>query len=160
MATRKTTFEVVKLAEIAPLLKDAEILGNGKAAEHEMAPARILSITYDRSLAATREMLFSSVGFQVFSASTLDQAINLCRRKKFELIVIGHSIPLESRRLLVRELRRRCATPLLALHRPGETPVAGVDHVFDSTQSPARLLADVVGILRPESGTPAGNGDD
>lgn len=160
MATRKITFEVVKLAEIAPLLRDAEILGKGETAEREMAPARILSVTYDMSLATTREMLFSSAGFQVYSASTLDQAIDLCRHKKFELIVIGHSIPLESRRLLIRELRRRCATPLLALLRPGETPVDGVDHVFDSTHSPARLLAVVVAILRPESGTPGSNSDD
>ncbi|HXA83480.1 MAG TPA: hypothetical protein VNZ47_00290 [Candidatus Dormibacteraeota bacterium] len=160
MATRKTTFEVVKLAEIAPLLRDAEILGNAEEADRATAPARILSITYDRSLAATREMLFTSLGFQVSSASTLDQAINLCRHQKFELIVIGHCIPLASRRLLIRELRRRCATPLLAFHRPGETPVAGVDHVFDSTQSPARLLSVVVGILRPESGPPSSNSDD
>ena len=160
MATRKTTFEVVKLAEIAPLLRDAEVLGNTEEVDRETAPARILSVTYDMSLATTREMLFSSAGFQVDSASTLDQAIDLCRHKKFELIVIGHSIPLESRRLLIRELRRRCATPLLALLRPGETPVDGVDHVFDSTHSPARLLAQVVGILRPESGMPGSNSDD
>lgn len=94
MATRKTTFEVVKLAEIAPLLKDAEILGNSKESDRETAPARILSITYDRSLAATREMLFASVGFQVYSAPTIDQAIKLCADKKFELIVIGHSMPM------------------------------------------------------------------
>ena len=160
MATRKTTFEVVKLAEIAPLLKDAEILGSSKELERETAPARILSITYDRSLAATREMLFTSVGFQVYSASTIDQAIKLCADKKFQLIVIGHSTSMERRRLLVRELRRRCATPMLALQRPGETPVTGVDHVFDSTQSPARLLAEVIGILRPKSGTRVSNSDD
>lgn len=160
MVTRKTTFEVVKLAEIAPLLRDAEILGNSEESDRETAPAKILSISYDGSLAATREMLFTSVGFQVYSASTIDQAIKLCADKKFELIVIGHSMPMESRRLLIRELRRRCATPLLALQRPGETPVTGVDHVFDSTQSPARLLAEVVAIFRPESGTRVSNSDD
>jgi DNA-binding response OmpR family regulator len=160
MATRKTTFEVVKLAEIAPLLKDAEILGSAEEADRETAPARILSITYDQSLAATREMLFTSVGFQVYSASTIDQAIKLCADKKFDLIVIGHCMPMENRRLLVRELRRRCATPLLALQRPGETLVIGVDHVFDSSQSPARLLAEVIGILRPETDTRVSSSDD
>jgi DNA-binding response OmpR family regulator len=160
MAIRKTTFEVVKLAQIAPLLRDAEIFGNSEVADRDTSAARILSITFDRSLATTREMLFASVGFQVSSASTIDQAIKLCADKRFELIVIGHSMPMESRRLLVRELRRRCAAPLLALQRPGETPVTGVDRVFDSTQSPARLLAEVIGILRPESDTRASNGDD
>lgn len=160
MATRKTTFEVVKLADIAPLLTRAEVLGDFEEVDRETPSARILSISYDRSLAATRELLFTSVGFQVYSAPTIDQAIKLCADKKFDLIVVGHSMPMESRRLLIRELRRRCATPLLALLRPGETPVTGVDYVFDSTQSPARLLAEVIGILRPESNRRVSYGND
>lgn len=147
MATRKTTFPVVKLAQIAPLLKDAEVLGNAD----ELEP-RILSVTYDASLAATRELLFTHVGFQVSSASTINQAIQLCADKKFDLIVIGHSIPLEQRRFLIRELRLRCDTPLLALKRPDEPVVTGVDHVVDSTQSPALLLEAVVSILKPSAG--------
>ena len=161
MATRKTTFEVVKLAEIAPLLRNAEVLGNAEKTDRQADSPKILSITHDRSLAATREMLFTGVGFHVDSAFTIDQAIRLCANKKFELIVIGHSIAMESRQSLIRELRRSCATtPLLALQRPGETPVTGVDYVFDSTQSPARLLAEVIGILRPESETRVSNSDD
>jgi DNA-binding response OmpR family regulator len=160
MATRKTTFEVVKLDEIAPLLRDAEILGDPEEADRKTAPSRILSITSDPSLAVTREMLFTGVGFQVSSASTINQAIQLCAAEEFALVVICHSMPMESRRLLIRELRRRCATPLLALQHPGETPVTGVDHIFDSTQSPARLLAKVTGILRPESNRRVSNSDD
>jgi len=159
MATRKTTFEVVRLADIEPLLKSAKASVD-PASDRNTSSARILSISYDPNLAATREMLFTSVGFQVSSVTAIDEAIQLCSREQFGLIVIGHSIPLESRRLLVRELRRRCATPLLALHRPGEPAVTGVDYAFDSTQSPARLLAEVIGILRPESHTGVSNGDD
>lgn len=101
----------------------------------------------DSSLAVTRAMLFTSAGFQVSSASTIDQAIQLCGNKKFDLVVIGHSIPLEQRRFLVRELRLRCETPLLGLKRPGEPLVQGVDYVFDSTLNPDRLLETVVSIL-------------
>jgi hypothetical protein len=152
MVTRKTTFEIVKLAEIAPLLKDAEILGDSEESGRETAPARILSVTYDRTLALSREMLFASVGFQVSSASTINQALQLCTNENFDLIVIGHSIPLEQRRFLVRELRLRCDTPLLALHCPGQSPVTGVDHVFDSTESPALLLETVINIVTPQAG--------
>src|SRR6266481_5064873 len=120
MATRKRKFEVVKLAEIAPLLKDAEVLGNAEA-EPRRGPARILSVASDPSLAATREMLFISVGFQVSSASTINQALQLCANKNFDLIVIGHSMPLEQRKFLVKELRLRCGTPLLVLQCPGES---------------------------------------
>jgi DNA-binding NtrC family response regulator len=159
MATRKTTFEVVKLAEIAPLLKDAEVLGEAAGLETARQPAKILSVSHDQSLAATREMLFTSAGFQVSSALSVDQAIQLCADRKFELIVIGHSIPIESRRLLIEELRARCTTPLLALQRPGEDRVTDVDYAFDSTQSPGQLLKTVVNILRPPGRTGYGTSD-
>ena len=164
MATRKTTFEVVKLAEIAPLLSNAEVLGK---AARKTAPPKILSITYDRSLAATdrslaatREMLFTSAGFHVSSASTVEQAAQLCAAESFDLIVIGHSIPIAQRQLLLKEVRRRCSTPVLALYRRNELPLTGADYVFDSTQSPDRLLAEVIGILRPENETRATDSDD
>lgn len=160
MATRKTTFEVVKLAQIAPLLKDAEILGNAEEAETKGTGARILSVTYDPSLAATREMLFASVGFHVSSSSSINQALELCAHKEFDLIVIGHSMPVEQTRFLVKELRLRCDTPLLVLQRPGESLVTGVDYIFDSTESPALLLEAVVNILTPRSGIAVGKSDD
>jgi DNA-binding NtrC family response regulator len=148
MVTRKTTFEVVKLADIAPLLRDAEILGSGE----EAAPARILSVTYDMSLATTREMLFASAGFQVSSVLTVGQAIQLCATESFELVVVGHSIPLAHKQWLLKELRGRCAAPVLAVTRPGESQLAGADYVFDSTESPALLLETVVNILKPKTG--------
>jgi DNA-binding NtrC family response regulator len=151
MAIRKSTFEVVKLAQIAPLLKDAEVIGNVEDAGTKKTSARILSVTYDRSLAATREMLFTSVGYQVSSTSSIDQALELCANKEFDLIVIGHSMPLEQTRFLVKELRLRCDTPLLVLQRPGESLATGVDYIFDSTESPALLLESVVNILSPNT---------
>jgi len=160
MATRKTTFEVVKLAQIAPLLKDAEVLGNAEEAETRPKPARILSVTHDPSLAATREMLFTSVGFQVSSTSNINQALELCTENEFDLIVIGHSMPMEQTKFLVKGLRLRCGTPLLVLQRPGESLVTGVDYIFDSTESPALLLEAVVNTLIPHTGVRHGkNGD-
>lgn len=154
MATRKTTFEVVKLTVIAPLLRDAEILGNAEEEELQARsqPARILSVTYDMSLATTREMLFASAGFQVSSVLTVGQAIQLCAAESFGLVVVGHSIPLAHREWLLKELRARCAAPVLAVTRPGESQLTGADYVFDSTESPALLRETVVGILRPKTG--------
>ena len=153
MATRKTTFEVVKLAEIAPLLRDVAVLGNAEEKELQARsqPARILSVTYDMSLAITREMLFASAGFQVSSVLTVGQAIQLCAAESFELVVIGHSIPLAHKRWLLKELRGRCAAPVLAITRTGESLLTGADYVFDSTESPELLLETVVNILRPKT---------
>lgn len=149
MATRKTTFAVVKLEEIAPLLKDAEIIGIAEEPKTKRTPARILCVTNDPSLAATRKMLFTSVGFQVSSTSSIHEALELCAHKDFDLIVIGHSMLAEQTRLLVKELRLRCDTPLLVLQRPGESLVTDVDYIFDSMESPALLLETVMNILGP-----------
>jgi DNA-binding NtrC family response regulator len=159
MATRKTTFEVVKLAQIAPLLHDAKVLGEAEEAVPQKTPARILSVTYDPSLAATREMLFTSVGFQVSSTSNINQALELCANNEFDLVVIGHSMPMEQTRLLVKGLRLRCGTPLLVLQRPGEPLVTAVDYIFDSTESPALLLDAVVNILKPRRKAAVGKSD-
>jgi DNA-binding NtrC family response regulator len=147
MSTRKTTFEVVPLSAIAPLLGETQEAGVHSA----LQPARILSVTYDRSLGTTREMLFASAGFQVSSAWTLDQAIRLCAAAHFDLIVIGHSIPIQERELLLQELRSRCSAPALALYRLGEPPLTNANYLFDSAESPARLLEAVVNILKPKT---------
>ena len=153
MATRKTTFEVVPLADIAPLLKDAEVLGAVEETGPEAAsrPAKILSVTYDLSLATTREMLFSGAGFQVTSVLTVGQAIQRCAVEEFALVVVGHSIPLDQRKWLLKEVRGRSSTPVLALRRAGEPPLTDADYTFDSTESPALLLEAVVNILRPKT---------
>jgi len=150
---RKTTFEVVPLADIAPLLKDAKRLGNIEKTGPGTAPhpAKILSVSYDTSLAATREMLLASAGFRVSSVLTVDRAIELCAAEEFALVVIGHSIPSHQRLWLLKELRRRCATPVLAFRRPGEAPFIGADYTFDSLESPARLLEMVIDILKPKT---------
>ena len=148
MATRKTTFEVVPLTAIAPLLEDAEVLGNVE--ETAPRPAKILSVANDMSLASTREMLLTSVGFQVSSALTVGQAIQLCATEEFALVVIGHSIPRDHRQWLLKELRSRCTTPILAFLRPGEAPLTEADYTFDSTESPALLVEMVINILKPK----------
>src|SRR5438105_15411574 len=116
MQGRKSKFEVVPLAEIAPLI--------GRAAENEKTklprPQKILSIAYDASLATTRYLLFSRAGFQVSSALTMEDAILHCKSGGFNLVVIGHSIPSKDKKSLLEEIRKRCAAPVLALHRRAE----------------------------------------
>ena len=159
MATRKTTFEVVPLADIASLLKDAEVLG-AEETDLETAPqrAKILSVANDTSLAMTREMLLSGAGFQVSSALTVGQAIQHCTAEEFALVIIGHSIPRDQRQWLLKELRSHCTTPILAVRRPGEVPLIEADYTFDSTESPALLVEMVMNILKPKTNPGRNNG--
>jgi DNA-binding response OmpR family regulator len=142
MSNRKTHFEVIKQTEIAFLLQ-AEV-----APLLEDSPPRILSLTYDPSLARTRELLFTGAGFQVSTYRDVAKAIAACKNDSFDLVVVGHSISLEERESLVKEVRTHCGTPVLALVRHGEARLLQADHFFDSSESPALLLETVIKILR------------
>ena len=137
MNMRKSHFEVVRQADIVSLIESSRRF-------------RILSLTYDPSLARTREMLFSGAGFEVSTFSDVEKAIEDCQSNSYDLVVLGHSIPLTERTSLVKAVHSRCATPVLAMLRQGEAPVPQADYFFDSTENPARLLAMVQDILSPK----------
>ena len=130
---RKTNFEIVPIPDLAP----------------DRCPCRhrVLSLSYDESLARTRDMLLSAAGVDVATYTDLQRALHACRAEDFDLIVIGHSIPTHERRKLLEEVRRSCAAPVLALQRHGDTPLLGADYVFDASQSPAQLLETVMHVL-------------
>jgi DNA-binding response OmpR family regulator len=133
MTRRKPHFEVVRRVDIPVLERNHR--------------ARILSISHDRSLSHTRELLFKQAGFNVVSFFDVDTAIAYCRDHSFDLVVIGHSIPLAERLSLVKALRATCATPILSLTRPGDALLAEADYLFDPSEPPAQLLATVKLIL-------------
>jgi DNA-binding NtrC family response regulator len=142
---KKTRFEVVPLASVVTLLGQVQQAGTPAKS------GKILSVTFDRMLGATREMLFTQAGFQVKTVSDIGHAIQLCAAEPFDLIVIGHSIPIQQRELLLKEVRRQCGTPTLALCRHGEPPLTNADHVFDAMASPGLLLETAVEILKSRS---------
>ena len=139
MNERRTHFEVIKQADIPPQLQDSY-------------HGRILSVTNDPSLAVTREMLLTAAGFEVSTFLDVAKAIDACKDKdqSFDLVVLGHSIPLAERRAMAKEVRSRCAAPVLALVRSGEARLPEADYFFDSLENPALLLETVIRILRPE----------
>ena len=146
---KKTRFQVVPLASIATLLSQAQEAGTKESGTRPVAKSgKILSVTFDRMLGATREMLFTQAGFQVTTVYGIGHAIQLCTAEPFDLIVIGHSIPIQQRELLLKEVRRQCGTPTLALCRHGEPPLSDADHVFDSMESPGLLLETALEILK------------
>jgi hypothetical protein len=61
---------------------------------------------------------------------------------------VGHSIPVAQRKAFVKEVRRLCEAPVLAILRPGESPFGDADYSFDSPDDPALLLEVVRKILR------------
>jgi DNA-binding response OmpR family regulator len=111
---------------------------------------RILSISYDQALLHTRAMMLSGEGFEVESAVGFSAAIHACEKGKFDLMIMGHSIPTEDKAAIIKQLRAVCATPILALRRPNEPPLKAAEYNLDSGD-PHRFLSYVKEITNQET---------
>jgi DNA-binding response OmpR family regulator len=114
---------------------------------------RILSVSYDSTLLRTRQMVLESRGYEVVSAHGFTDAVEKCKSGKYDLLIIGHSIPHNDKRAIIRELNAHCPAPVLALMRATE------GHLAEATASvepnPEQVLAAVESLLSPAKGAPA-----
>lgn len=87
--------------------------------------AHIFSISYDPILLQTRELLLQQMGHTVTSAEGFAEARRYCSLvdRSFDLVVLGHSIPHEDKRAIIRECLKNCSCAVLALLRTNEPPV-------------------------------------
>ena len=109
--------------------------------------AHVLSISYDVDLLRTRELLLRRMGHSVTSADGFAQASRVCERHngKFDLIVLGHSIPPEDKREIIAFLKTH-SCPVLALLRPNEEPAEDAARSVEA-DDPGALLAAVEELL-------------
>jgi DNA-binding response OmpR family regulator len=106
---------------------------------------RILSVSYDASLLATRRMLLEQRGLHVTSALGFTQSIAHCKNPDFDLFILGHSIPVSDKLELIKTFRQNCAAPILSLERHGEEKIRCDFHA--SPDEPEHFLATVEKIL-------------
>lgn len=108
-------------------------------------PRRILSVSYDPNLLATRRMLLEQKGYTVTSALGFTQAMAHCKSAGFDLFVLGHSIPTADKQELIRTFRENCAAPILSLGRIGEDAVESDFHVYpDDPEELLRTISRIV----------------
>lgn len=108
----------------------------------------ILSISYDEALLNTRQWMLESLGHQVTSALGFTAALDLCRQGNFDFVIIGHSIPPADKKALIREIRRNCDAPILALLKYAEPPLEEVEYTMDFSH-PEHFLDFVREVLEP-----------
>ena len=95
--------------------------------------SQILSVSYDESLLKTRELLLKQhTKHGVTSALGFIEAVARCEQEKFNLLILGHSIPPDDKQELIKAFRKSSAGRILALHRLGET-TQGADATVDPT---------------------------
>ncbi len=109
--------------------------------------ANILSVSYLASLLETREQLLKSAGHAVTSAGDIATALRACKgNKRFQLLIIGHSIPSSEKDLLIEAFHTsHPATPIIALKRQGEEPARGADLAIEP--EPRELLRSVATLI-------------
>ena len=112
--------------------------------------ADVLSISYDVELLRTRELLLRRMGHSVTSAEGLAHVFRVCERHvgKFDLIVLGHSIPPDDKRLIIDYLKGYFC-PVLALLRPNEEPAEEATRSVQG-DDPRALLAAVEELVGAE----------
>lgn len=152
MPLKRKKFEVVPLDQIAHLIHPEQY--------PDRRQKKILSISYDSNLLMTREMILKSAGYRVRSVGRLQAALAECRLDDQDLVLIGHSIPLEHQERILKQVRQSSRAPVLALWRRGpEERLEGADYQLDALGGPMALLDMVRKILEPGGGLSPPTGD-
>lgn len=103
----------------------------------------ILCISNDESLRHTREWILKTAGFRVTSALGLTEATGHFQSGASDLVLIGHSMPKEDKRTLLRLLRTQNRISVLLLRRAGDEQIPGADHYVDASQGPDAIVSAV-----------------
>src|SRR5690242_10462334 len=104
--------------------------------------AHILSVSYDPTLLMTRELLLQQMGHTVTSVEGFARAFAACERgTKFDLLILGHSIPYDDKAAIIAKAKKTCNCPVLALLRPNESPLPTAESSIDSSEPRALLEA-------------------
>ena len=97
--------------------------------------------------------MLSREGFEVESAVGFSAAIEACKQRLFDLVIMGHSIPPADKAAIITQLRAMCDTPILALRRPNEEALKSAEYNFDSGD-PQSFLSYIKEITGREAQSP------
>ena len=104
--------------------------------------AHILSVSYDPTLLMTRELLLQQLGQAVTSIEGFARAFAACESgKRFDLLILGHSIPHDDKVAIIAKVKNTCKCPVLALLRPTESSLPTAERSIDSSEPRAFMRA-------------------
>src|SRR4051812_10050738 len=113
---------------------------------------RILTVSYDEGLHVTRRLVLASAGFDVSSSLGPDKALEYCDGAKFDLIIVGHSLPRAAKLKVVEGIKKTDCGPILSLRRQGDLPVPGADYSVEAAEGPewmVKTVRDILGVTEP-----------
>ena len=86
--------------------------------------------------------MLSREGFEVESAVGFSAAIHACENGKFDLVIMGHSIPSADQDFIIKQLKALSDASILALRRPHDGPLETAEYNLDPGD-PERFLSYV-----------------
>jgi CheY-like chemotaxis protein len=91
--------------------------------------------------------MLSREGFEVESAVGFSAAVHACENGKFDLVIMGHSIPSADQTFIINQLKALSRAPILALRRPHDGPLETAEYNLDPGD-PERFLSYVKEITK------------
>lgn len=147
MSPKRPNFDVVRIETIAHLMDSAE------QPKPDTGQRSILSISYNPNLLATREMILVAAGYKVRSVRELEAALAEAAFKHYDLVIIGHSISIENRRMILKQVRKHSKALVLALWKAGpEEILNAADYYLEASEGPIALMDMVREIFRHRDG--------
>jgi len=108
----------------------------------------VLCVGQQGQLLEVRDIVLRSEGYHVIEAYSADDALRIFASTDVDIVVICHSIPLQSRRRLVLAMKEaRPLTPVIALHEAFNL-ITEADLSVDQLAGPEALLEAVASLLK------------
>jgi hypothetical protein len=98
-----------------------------------MSKSKILCVSYDESLLRTRDMILRKAGYDVTAALGFVEAQRLCAEQKFDVVVIGHTIPANDKLALIQCAQQGAGAAALCLRKPNDPVLREPDYSTDRT---------------------------
>ncbi len=105
---------------------------------------RVICISWDKALGESRELLLRTLGVTVLSGLYQHEAQRLCKEDA-DLLVLGHSVPTEEKKILIRSFREHSSAPILSILQPINTKLP--EATFGVDAKPEEVLRIVRKIL-------------
>lgn len=105
---------------------------------------KVLSIAADSALRISRQLILEQAGFEVASASGLEEALAVCEQSRFALFILGQTSSEDEQKKLAKLLRKKCpGVPFLELHSHGTAYLPKADYSLETMDGPEALVLTV-----------------
>lgn len=117
--------------------------------------ARILTIARDEPLLRTWALLLESRGYDVV-ASTSVAGMEQCKQGRFDVFLIGASVPSDEKKMMIDAFRRCCPAPVISIPSGPEDPRSdGAD--FHINSDPEQVLQCIAGVISRKAAAKSGD---